>query len=996
MKKVLSFLLMLALVTGLLIQPAYAIRLGTVDKYEFEDLLLTDYKGDYETIELEGFSGGKGILLKATQAGEFVWFKVNIKQRALYNIKIGVRKGPDCGNLQLTFPDYNHKVGPVQILYSPEYKIEEIEIANQYINPWLERDFKMNVVGKDEKSSGYNLAIDYIVLTAIEEYKAMGAVIPFDKPEPQPERADSVYVWDQVVQGGTGRSTNIVFHPKEKNLAYMGTDMGGAYRWEEDTKSWTPITDFLTTEQSTFAGIDGIAVDHNNPDVVYLAAGTYATRTEQYIGDVLKSTDRGNTWKFTGLNHYFGANEGFRGFGECIAVDPANSNIIFVATLDDGLYKSTDGAATWQKAKDPTGFVRNEIFSRIIVFDEGTEVNGVTQRIYIGVVGSGVYVSEDAGASWSLMPDSPGAPTRIGISDDDTLVVGTVDKGLMKYKDGVWSNISPVEGGAFRQVAIDKKNSDYIVTNYHYGPEGSYGQHSYLTTDGGKTWKLLNDTMIRNHTVPRVEWGGFFANVSDIAIDPFNPKRVFMVGWQNFYSTDDIFAENTVWTNYVRGVEHGVSAQIVTMPVGARLMTSDYDFNGLRHIDVTQYPDEMLFPKPNSARISFMESDPNFHVRVARGVGVYSTDNGISWRYFESFPIVDANVIATAVSADVKPDTGLPVISVVPFKSVPYITYDLGKTWIQSKGAPATPINSIWNVETHMVSDKVERNILYYYADNKVFRSDDYGENFIEVSNLGFMGSIKTAPYMAGEIWLSAGEKGLYRSPDKGVTFTRVDTIDGCWKVGFGKEEPGRTNPTIYAWGNKNGSTGIFRSVNMGQDWLQIYNEDTAVKKIFSLQTLEGDRQDFGVVYYGTSGRGVFYGAPVGQNPFYKNVNDDIRVILNNQTVPFDVSPVLINDRTMVPMRQIFEVSGAKVEWDEATQTVTATRKVSDNYGIDTTVVKLTIGSNKIIINGEENEMDVTPVVKDGRTLVPVRFISQALGAKVIWDEEQSIVRITI
>ena len=996
MKRVLSLILIATLILSLLIQSVYATRFDAFDKYQFEDLNLVKNQGDYDILESDSFSGGKAFLLKATTVGDYALFNVNVKQRGLYNIKIGVRKGPDCGILRLTFPDINHKVGEIQNLYSVEYNTSEVDLGNQYLNIATNREYKINVVGKSEKSSGYQLTIDYILLTFVEEYKAIGATIPYDVEEPQPETKDSIYVWDQVVQGGTGCSTHIVFHPKEQGIAYMGTDMGGAYRWENDTKTWTPITDWLKSSEKKYSGIDGIALDYNNPDVIYLAAGTYATRTADQVGDVLKSTDKGKTWSFTGLNHFFGSNENYRAFGECIAVDPANSNIIMVATSDDGLYKSIDGAVTWQKANSPGEFVKNKVFPRIIVFDEGTEVNGVTQRIYCGVIGRGIYVSNDAGNSWTIIPNSPKNPVRVEMSDDDTIAVGTTDVGLLKYKNGEWSNISPMQGGQFRQVAIDKTNSNYMVTSYHWGPEGSFGQNTYMTIDGGKSWVLLNDTMIRNHTVPRVEWGGFFANVSDIAIDPFNPKRVFMVGWQNFYQTDDIFAKQTVWTNHIRGVEQGVNCQIITMPVGARLMTSDYDFGGMRHTDVIQYPDEMLFPKTNPSRISFMESDPNFIVRAAKGVGCYSTDNGISWRYFASFPVEDSDVIASAVSANVNPHTGLPVIVLLPFKDVPYISYDLGITWIESKGTVPNSVSSKWNASHYLVADKVERNTMYYHVDNALYRSEDYGANWNLVTNLGTMGTIKTAPNMSGEVWFAGGNNGLFRSSNRGETFYKIDEFDRCSKIGFGKEEQGKSNPTVYVWGICNGKIGIFRSVDMGRNWVQIYDEDKAVNKISSIQELEGDRQTFGVVYYGTNGRGVHYGVPVGQNPFYKNAYDEIRVIINNQPVSFDVSPILKNGRVMVPMRQIFEVSGAKVVWDEETKSILATRVLSDNYSIDKTVVKLTIGSNKISINGVESEMDVEANVINDRTLVPIRFVAQALGAKVIWDEKMNIVRITI
>lgn len=120
-----------------------------------------------------------------------------------------------------------------------------------------------------------------------------------------------------------------------------------------------------------------------------------------------------------------------------------------------------------------------------------------------------------------------------------------------------------------------------------------------------------------------------------------------------------------------------------------------------------------------------------------------------------------------------------------------------------------------------------------------------------------------------------------------------------------------------------------------------------------------------------------------------KPVSDEIKVLLNDEAIDFTdengnkVTPKLINSRTMVPMRKIFEVFDATIEWDGATETVTATTEDK--------VLKLQINNEvaKVITNGETEEMilDSVPVVVDGRTLVPVRFISETLGLKVGWDE---------
>jgi len=116
------------------------------------------------------------------------------------------------------------------------------------------------------------------------------------------------------------------------------------------------------------------------------------------------------------------------------------------------------------------------------------------------------------------------------------------------------------------------------------------------------------------------------------------------------------------------------------------------------------------------------------------------------------------------------------------------------------------------------------------------------------------------------------------------------------------------------------------------------------------------------------------------------NAQQPIRVILDGRVLQFDVQPTIINDRTMVPMRGIFEALGANVEWSEATRTVTATR--------GTLTVQTTIGNSVITVNGVRTAMDVAPIIVSDRTLVPVRFISEAFGYDVDWDGVLRIVSI--
>lgn len=113
----------------------------------------------------------------------------------------------------------------------------------------------------------------------------------------------------------------------------------------------------------------------------------------------------------------------------------------------------------------------------------------------------------------------------------------------------------------------------------------------------------------------------------------------------------------------------------------------------------------------------------------------------------------------------------------------------------------------------------------------------------------------------------------------------------------------------------------------------------------------------------------------------------DITVNVNGKVLAFDVQPQIINDRTMVPMRGIFEALGATVEWNDATKTVTATDGMS--------FVEITIGSTTIKVNGAETTIDTAPCIVDGRTLVPARFVAEAMGCEVGWDAATRTVYIT-
>ncbi|MDF3150079.1 1,4-beta-glucanase, partial [Streptomyces sp. T21Q-yed] len=164
--------------------------------------------------------------------------------------------------------------------------------------------------------------------------------------------AGGAYRWRNAVQGGTGFITGVLFHPSCRGLAYARTDIGGAYRWDDRTDQWIPLTDHLGWDDWNLLGVEAIAVDPAHPNRVYLSLGAY-TQSWAGNGAVLRSEDRGATWKRTDLTVKLGGNEDGRGCGERLLVDPRNCDTLWLGTRHDGLLKSTDRGATWQPADFP-------------------------------------------------------------------------------------------------------------------------------------------------------------------------------------------------------------------------------------------------------------------------------------------------------------------------------------------------------------------------------------------------------------------------------------------------------------------------------------------------------------------------------------------------------------------------------------------------------------------------------------------------------------------
>ncbi|NET58672.1 MAG: hypothetical protein F6K47_21710, partial [Symploca sp. SIO2E6] len=208
------------------------------------------------------------------------------------------------------------------------------------------------------------------------------------------------YRWANVSIGGGSFVTGVYPHPLQKDLVYIRTDIGGFYRWNAVDQSWIPLNDSFPFAQKTYYGGEALAVDPNDPNIVYMAAGKYSGWPMK--GSIFKSTDQGKTWTKLNLDLGMDSNGKERWAGMRLAVNPLDSNIVFFGSRHDGLWKSADAGATWTKVTTFAPKLAKDVGILGIVFDK--QVPGL---VYANVYGDGIYQSMDTGVTWSKMGGSP-------------------------------------------------------------------------------------------------------------------------------------------------------------------------------------------------------------------------------------------------------------------------------------------------------------------------------------------------------------------------------------------------------------------------------------------------------------------------------------------------------------------------------------------------------------------------------------------------------------
>jgi photosystem II stability/assembly factor-like uncharacterized protein len=362
--------------------------------------------------------------------------------------------------------------------------------------------------------------------------------------------------WRMIGPFRGGRVNAVTGVPGQPNVFYFGSVGGGVWKSENSGRTWTPIFD-----DQNIASIGAIAVAPSSPNTIYVGTGEADMRSQISFGNgMYKSADGGKTWTHIGL-------ENTRQIGR-IDVDPRNPNIVLVAALghvygpnpDRGVFRSTDGGATWQKV-----LFKNENVGAIDVRFDPTNPKIAyaalwnTRRPPWSIYppsygpGGGIFKSTDGGVTWKQ--SDVGIPVegqgRIGITISPTnpkrlyAIVDAKAGGLFRSDDAgaTWKLTTDQKriwgrGWYFCKVVVDPKDPDTVYVG---------NTSTYKSTDGGKTMTAIKGAP-----------GG--DDYHQLWIYPDDPKRMILASDQGAVVTEDGAKTWSSWYNQPTAQLYHVSA----------------------------------------------------------------------------------------------------------------------------------------------------------------------------------------------------------------------------------------------------------------------------------------------------------------------------------------------------------------------------------------------------------------------------------------------------
>ncbi|MGN0621056.1 MAG: hypothetical protein ACI4I9_04235 [Porcipelethomonas sp.] len=477
------------------------------------------------------------------------------------------------------------------------------------------------------------------------------------------------YKYKNMPIGGGGYVTGIEFDRNRPDLLYARTDIGGVYRFDRENSRWISLMDKVSQEDlsesypSEILSADG---------VLYMTCGCYDKNCRLCV-----SYDFGETFSCFSIPARIHGNSSGRGTGNRLAV---LGNVIYYASAEDGLLKSSDGGKTW--AECSTGGERH--MTLVMAYKDGTVIAGTAGADTLTggrLRGKSLYVSYDGGESFELMPQ-PG-----NFDTDDSLMPGLVAHRITAEGENVYVTMNMtgkcgwkiplsyscdaggIIGGTVLKYTRGKNGRFSSYENitppcdgeltksglYPYGFGGICAENGmlaaatickdseliYLSCDGGKTWntiveKLRGISFSTPYMKPECNENGSLIHwMSDIKINPHNRDEAWFNTGTGIFRTDNLTDSQPVFSDCCCGMEETVHLNVYSTASGkVKVIDILGDLGGFAFEDRDRHCPNTFSDEKNRRFITCMNADfpdknPEIVLASARGNWNGTTKGGV-------------------------------------------------------------------------------------------------------------------------------------------------------------------------------------------------------------------------------------------------------------------------------------------------------------------------------------------------------------------------------
>lgn len=814
---------------------------------------------------------------------------------------------------------------------------------------------------------------------------------------------------------------DLVISALDNQIIYALTD-AGIYRMTNEESNWVKINKGLEGYD-----IFSIYVDSRNPEMVY--AGSYG---------IFKSENHGDLWTKLALELSSRVN--------CIRTDPSNSDIIYIGTESEGVFKSTDSGKTWNPVNQ--GLKKSDLFDlpevKTILFNSSD-----TNVVYLGT-NRGVFKSSDGGKSWTEINNGlkqitkakiqikPGVFAEVDIEVTPIVFSGEVNltnasniylctnSGFFVTENGGenWSSVSEL-GTLLVNKVVTSKTFDKVFIGTEKG--------LFMSCDSGKTWQKFGqdalDKKINGLIVDFVEPVKIYVGTDEGVFksvdygNSFSPLNSSLV----HVDISHIYSGGSYDVIFVSALRDGLFKSLNSGKNWIHLK------DGLENLSVISAAID-----PNNNQIVFVGTDDGIYISKDGGVTFDLSSKRLEGCHIYKILFVNSEIILAGTSYGI------------------YKSEDGGFTWKSSNSG----IEENYFACVCLEFDPQKHEYIYAgTVDRGIYKSENSGESWISLNNnletpYAPVNVIKIDPENSSVIYLGTEGNGLLKSGNGGLSWTKLETVPSPWVKDLAINSLDTRNifivlyPSLILESRDGGGTWNDITFNLpSKDISSILfvgkvlfiGTKTGVYKLIASYTLTASSSAGGFIspsgtinigagesrtFLITSSAGYkvkdvrIDGISVGSVSSYtfssvtsdhtisvffeREVATSVTIIVlqidkknftvNGSTRTLDSPPIIKNNRTLLPIRAVVEAFGGTVSWDAAEKKVTVS--------LGSTTIELRIGKSIAKVNGVDIPIDpanakVVPEIINGRTMLPLRFVTENLGCDVNWDGTTKTITIT-